>query len=273
MGKRRRNKALMFGGVIVVGGTTWLAGTAGADGPPPPPTVASESLMVPSPGSGALDAGDRSLIVASVGAAPASTATATTNPGGSAPTGTPVGPTPDATGAPGSSATTATTATTVPVPVPAAVPLAAPLHLLQPVAILGVVAENLAIGRTAAIEVVLTARPDGASVIAGSTPHYAPEPPPTTAAPAAHSEPSDASLAALRECEASGNYGAVSWGGLYRGAYQFDQSTWDSVTSRWYPHLVGVDPATVSPAEQDAVARALYAERGWQPWPTCGRYL
>jgi LysM repeat protein len=33
-------------------------------------------------------------------------------------------------------------------------------------------------------------------------------------------------LAAIRACESSGNYGAVSADGLYRGAYQFDRQTW-----------------------------------------------
>ena len=39
------------------------------------------------------------------------------------------------------------------------------------------------------------------------------------------------------------------------------------------PASVGVDPAAAAPADQDAMARALYSERGAQPWPYCGRYL
>ncbi|MFN7150862.1 MAG: transglycosylase family protein, partial [Microthrixaceae bacterium] len=53
--------------------------------------------------------------------------------------------------------------------------------------------------------------------------------------------------AALRRCESGGNYGAVSSSGTYRGAYQFSRSTWNSVASRSYPHLVGVDPAAAAP--------------------------
>jgi muramidase (phage lysozyme) len=77
----------------------------------------------------------------------------------------------------------------------------------------------------------------------------------------------------LRLCESSDNYGSISAGGAYRGAYQFGRGTWDAVASRWYPELVGADPAAVSPEGQDALARALYAEAGSSPWPHCGRYL
>lgn len=84
---------------------------------------------------------------------------------------------------------------------------------------------------------------------------------------------SDSSLAALRQCESGGNYGAVSPGGTYRGAYQFSQSTWDAVASRHFSFLVGDDPAATTPARQDAMARALYSEAGRSPWPVCGQYI
>lgn len=77
-------------------------------------------------------------------------------------------------------------------------------------------------------------------------------------------------LASLRACESTDNYSAVSQSGLYRGAYQFDQTTWDAVAGRHFPWLVGRDPATVKPWWQDAVTRALWSERGSQPWPVCG---
>jgi hypothetical protein len=70
----------------------------------------------------------------------------------------------------------------------------------------------------------------------------------------------------LRNCESGGNYQAVSGSGRYRGAYQFDQRTWESVGG------VG-DPAAAPPEEQDARAKMLYARRGRSPWPVCGRYL
>jgi ferric-dicitrate binding protein FerR (iron transport regulator) len=79
--------------------------------------------------------------------------------------------------------------------------------------------------------------------------------------------------AALRRCESGGNYGAVSASGTYRGAYQFSRSTWNAVAARSYPHLVGVDPAAASPADQDAMALALYRSSGASPWPHCGRHL
>ncbi len=72
--------------------------------------------------------------------------------------------------------------------------------------------------------------------------------------------------AALRQCESSGNYQAVSPSGRYRGAYQFSRGTWASVGGTG-------DPAAASPAEQDKRARLLYAARGAQPWPECGRHL
>jgi hypothetical protein len=85
--------------------------------------------------------------------------------------------------------------------------------------------------------------------------------------------PSAEEWAALRTCESGGDYSIVSSSGRYRGAYQFARTTWDSVAERHDPSLVGVDPATASPAEQDAMARALYREAGAGPWPLCGRHL
>ena len=85
--------------------------------------------------------------------------------------------------------------------------------------------------------------------------------------------PSGEAWAALRECESGGDYSIASSSGRYRGAYQFARTTWDSVAERHNPSLVGVDPATASPVEQDAMALALYREAGSGPWPVCGRHL
>jgi hypothetical protein len=74
----------------------------------------------------------------------------------------------------------------------------------------------------------------------------------------------------LRMCESTDNYEAVSRSGLYRGAYQFDQTTWDDVAGRFFPFLVGIDPVDTAPWWQDSMARALWSERGKQPWPICG---
>lgn len=79
----------------------------------------------------------------------------------------------------------------------------------------------------------------------------------------AHPVVSDKAWAALRHCESRGRYTSVSPSGTYRGAYQFDVSTWISVGG------VG-DPIDATPEEQDARARILFAERGQAPWPNCG---
>lgn len=96
---------------------------------------------------------------------------------------------------------------------------------------------------------------------------------PTTATPPRSGDPTAEQWAALRACESSGNYRAISSGGRFRGAYQFDQATWDHITRDVFPHLVGVDPAQASPADQDAVALRLYRARGASPWPGCGSAL
>jgi hypothetical protein len=80
---------------------------------------------------------------------------------------------------------------------------------------------------------------------------------------------SDPFLACTRahESDSAGGYQAVSAGGTYRGAYQFDRSTWDSaarIANR--PDLVGVDPAAAAPADQDLLALNLFRVRGAQPW-------
>ena len=78
-------------------------------------------------------------------------------------------------------------------------------------------------------------------------------------------------LLRLRMCESTDNYRAVSPSGKYRGAYQFDQPTWDGVAERHFPWLAGLDPVDAEPWWQDAMTRALWSERGRQPWPVCGK--
>ena len=72
----------------------------------------------------------------------------------------------------------------------------------------------------------------------------------------------EAHWAALRSCESTNNYKAVSRTGKYRGAYQFDMKTWRSVGGTG-------DPAKAPPWEQDFRAYLLFKARGSQPW-TCG---
>ncbi len=82
---------------------------------------------------------------------------------------------------------------------------------------------------------------------------------------------SEAGLARLRACESNGRYDIVSSGGRYRGAYQFSQSTWNATAQRYYPELVGIDPARALPIHQDKMTRALWATGGPQHWPVCSR--
>jgi hypothetical protein len=97
--------------------------------------------------------------------------------------------------------------------------------------------------------------------------------PTTTVTPVPTGGPTAEQWAALRNCESSGRYDAISPSGRYRGAYQFSQATWDWVASFSNPALVGVDPAAASIADQDAQAFALYDRNGAGPWPHCGAYL
>jgi hypothetical protein len=111
----------------------------------------------------------------------------------------------------------------------------------------------------------------------------APTAPPTTAVPAPPAGPARALPAGttpemwlqLRMCESGNNYHAVSSGGVYRGAYQFTQGTWNSVASSAgsLTRLVGVDPATAAAVDQDSMAYTLYELRGKSPWPSCGAQL
>jgi hypothetical protein len=89
----------------------------------------------------------------------------------------------------------------------------------------------------------------------------APTPPPTVPASAS------AFLACIRNRESHGDYGAVSASGTYRGAYQFSQGAWDSTASHaGRSDLVGRQANTVAPADQDAIAFALYQWQGSAPW-------
>jgi hypothetical protein len=72
-----------------------------------------------------------------------------------------------------------------------------------------------------------------------------------------------ATLESIAACESGGNPEAVSPEGTYRGKYQFDQGTWESVGGSG-------DPAAAPEAEQDYRAALLYSESGSSPWPICG---
>lgn len=72
-----------------------------------------------------------------------------------------------------------------------------------------------------------------------------------------------ATLESIAACESGGTPEAVSADGTYRGKYQFDQGTWESVGGHG-------DPAAAPEAEQDYRAALLYSESGSSPWPVCG---
>lgn len=74
-------------------------------------------------------------------------------------------------------------------------------------------------------------------------------------------------LQCVVEAESSGNYSAISPGGEYMGAFQFSQATWNEAAElAGMPQLIGVPPNEASPAEQNALAIALYNADGEQPW-------
>jgi hypothetical protein len=79
------------------------------------------------------------------------------------------------------------------------------------------------------------------------------------------SEPTNAEWSQLRFCESTETYN-IDTGNTFYGAYQFTWETWGTVGG-------DDNPAHSPPAEQDARARLLYARRGSQPWPVCGRFL
>jgi hypothetical protein len=74
-------------------------------------------------------------------------------------------------------------------------------------------------------------------------------------------------LSCVVQAESGGNYGIVSPNGLYMGAFQFSQPTWNSaVQAAGLGLLVGVPPNRASRAEQDTAAVTLFSLDGQQPW-------
>jgi hypothetical protein len=70
-------------------------------------------------------------------------------------------------------------------------------------------------------------------------------------------------LESIAACESGGDPTAVSSDCSYRGKYQFDYGTWESVGGSG-------DPAAAPENEQDYRAALLYSESGSSPWPVCG---
>jgi hypothetical protein len=95
--------------------------------------------------------------------------------------------------------------------------------------------------------------------------HATPTPPPTSGGGGSVSI--SGFLACVRQRESRGNYSVVNPAGPWYGAYQFLASTWN-VTAQHAGRLdlVGVIPSHASPADQDAMAVALYQWQGAGPW-------
>jgi hypothetical protein len=72
-----------------------------------------------------------------------------------------------------------------------------------------------------------------------------------------------AMLESIASCESGGDPTAISSDGTYRGKYQFDDGTWETVGGHG-------DPAAAPEDEQDYRAALLYTRSGSSPWPVCG---
>jgi hypothetical protein len=72
-----------------------------------------------------------------------------------------------------------------------------------------------------------------------------------------------ATLESIASCESGGDPTVVSSDGTYRGKYQFDYGTWETVGGHG-------DPAAAPEDEQDYRAALLYSRSGSSPWPVCG---
>ena len=68
----------------------------------------------------------------------------------------------------------------------------------------------------------------------------------------------------IAQCESHGDPRAIGGGGMYRGKYQFNVGTWQSVGGKG-------DPAKASEAEQDKRAAILLERSGPGQWPVCSR--
>lgn len=112
-----------------------------------------------------------------------------------------------------------------------------------------------------AAQVASAPPPTAAPIVTTTTTAFvAPAPPPP-------GQGEGAFLACVRARESGGNYGVVSPDGLYRGAYQFHQATWDNVARMaGRPDLVGVPPNQAAPSDQDLLAVTLYRSAGAAPW-------
>ncbi len=87
---------------------------------------------------------------------------------------------------------------------------------------------------------------------------------PTRAAPKTAFVVSGSVWDRLARCESAGKW-AINSGNGYYGGLQFDLATWSAYGGTKY----AARPDLATREEQISVAEALYARRGFQPWPTC----
>jgi peptidoglycan hydrolase CwlO-like protein len=123
----------------------------------------------------------------------------------------------------------------------------------------------------AAQRAAVAAKPVGTASVGPAPSSPVTSAPSGTAAPTGGGGLTDPALNPFLQCvvqaESGGNYQAVSPNGLYMGAFQFAQGTWNTAAlAAGLPYLVGVPPNEASKAAQDTVAVALYALDGEQPW-------
>lgn len=118
---------------------------------------------------------------------------------------------------------------------------------------------------------VTTAAPVTTTTAAPTTTTTVYVPPPPPPAPTMSGDAA-AFFACVRQRESGGNYGAVDPSGTYRGAYQIYQGAWDTFAARiGRTDLIGVPPNLASPADQDAIALAMYQALGKAPWQAHGQ--
>lgn len=72
----------------------------------------------------------------------------------------------------------------------------------------------------------------------------------------------------IREHESGGDYTIVGFRNWRdRGAYQFEQPTWDAVARRQgWPWLIGLDPIRATVRDQDFMFEAARGQDGLAPW-------
>ena len=130
-----------------------------------------------------------------------------------------------------------------------------------------VAAQNAVEARNAAAAVVSAQKSTGQKTTpqgSGTTP---PASTPGTAVVTTADPALNPFLTCVVQAESGGNYQAVSPNGLYMGAFQFAQGTWNyAAQAAGLSSLVGVPPNHATKAEQDTVAVALYSLDGERPW-------